>query len=59
MAPLLGIVLADGVLEAKVGRRVYREKEGAHPLEVERKTWLAFYEAFTLSIAHQTAVVLG
>jgi hypothetical protein len=58
VAPLLGIELKDGKLLQKIGRQICREKEADHPFEVERKTWLAFFEAFTLSVEHKSAVLL-
>jgi hypothetical protein len=58
VAPLLGIELKDGKLGREIGRQICREKEGDHPFEVERKTWLAFFEAFTLSVKHKSAVLL-
>jgi hypothetical protein len=58
VAPLLDIALTDGHLDNSMGEQICREKEGAHPFEVERKVWLAFFEAFTLSIAYKSAVLL-
>ncbi len=58
-APLLGIELNEGILDPKLVRRIFREKEGSHLFEIERKTWLAFFEAFTLSLEYKTAVVLS
>jgi hypothetical protein len=59
VAPLLGIELKKGKLTREIGRQICREKEEAHPLGVERKTWLAFFQAFTLSIKHKAAVMLA
>ncbi len=59
VAPLLDIGLEEGHLDDKLGRRICREKEGGHPFEIERKTWLAFFEVFTQSIEYKSAVVFN
>ena len=59
VAPLLDIGLDAGQLDEKIGRRICREKQGSNPLEVERKTWLAFFEAFRLSVEYKSAVVFN
>lgn len=59
VAPLLDIALAEGTLDEKIGMSICREKEGAHKYEVERKTWLAFFDAFSLSVEHKSAVVFN
>src|SRR5205814_515546 len=59
VAPLLDIALDEGQLDEKLGRRICQEKENTHPFEVERKVWLAFFEAFRLSIEYKSAVVFN
>jgi len=59
VAPLLGIELAEGRIDTKQGMRICREREGDHPFEVERKTWLAFHQAFTQSVRYRSAVAFN
>jgi hypothetical protein len=59
VAPLLDIELEDERLDEKLGRRICREKANTHPFEVERKTWLAFFEAFSQSIEYKSVVVFN
>jgi hypothetical protein len=56
-APLLGIKLNKGKIFKKQGLLICQEERGDHSFEVERKTWLAFFEVFTQSISCKSAVV--
>jgi hypothetical protein len=58
-AGLLDIRLAGDALSDDEAERINAEEDGAHPLWIERKVWLALYEALRLSLEHRSAVVFN
>lgn len=58
-APLLDIPLVDQQLSDEAARSIAREPDESHPSWIERKVWLAMFEAFRHSVEHKCAVVYG
>lgn len=58
-APLLGIRLEGQNLSDEAALEIAEESDEAHPFWIERKVWLAMFEAFRLSIEYKCAVVYG
>jgi hypothetical protein len=58
-APLLEIPLAAGALSDQSALAIAKESDESHPYWIERKVWLALFEAFRHSVEHKCAVVFG
>lgn len=58
-APLLGIQLERQNLSDEAAWAIAKEPDESHPHWIERKVWLAMFEAFRLSVEHGCAVVFG
>jgi hypothetical protein len=58
-APLLGIPTQDGVLTNEDAMAIIQEKEGSHPLWIERHAWLYFFDRLRESLALRSAIVFG
>jgi hypothetical protein len=58
-APLLGVRLEGRELSDEAAWAIAEEADGSHPCWIERKVWLAMFEAFRLSVRHGCAVVYG
>lgn len=56
IAAPLGITLHDGQLGDDQARAIADEEDDAGPFWIERKVWLALFEASRLSIAHRAAI---
>jgi hypothetical protein len=58
-APLLGVRLEGRELSDAAAWVIAKKPDGSHPYWIERKVWLAMFEAFRLSVEHGCAVVYG
>ncbi|MFL5807079.1 MAG: hypothetical protein ACJ8CR_35785 [Roseiflexaceae bacterium] len=57
VAPLLGIELDGDELSDAQAAVLAGERDGAHPLWIERLVWFTFFEATTASLRYKTAIV--